>query len=167
MKKDSAQTVHVVANVCALLAHGILIAMVSPSIRSCDCACPFMNWFPWAHTFLWAPFLNIFTSHFRIRLFHIEKSVEKSRSNCLYLMCNIWCAVCGSVWTKNQIDIHTFSKAIANVQQQKHVSIYIVPVLNYMCWRMQRYTTAQHFSLSLYARPVCVPVHANANGEWT
>lgn len=90
-----------VANVCALLAHGILIAMVSPSIRSCDCVCPFMNWFPWAHTFLWAPFLNIFTSHFRIRLFHIEKSVEKSRSNCLYLMCNIWCAVCGSVWTKN------------------------------------------------------------------
>lgn len=50
-------------------------------------------------------FFKHFYFTFRIRkfffLFHIEKSVEKSRSNCLYLMCNIWCAVCGSVWTKN------------------------------------------------------------------
>lgn len=37
MEKDSAQTVHVVANVCVIQAHGILIAMVSPSMRSGDC----------------------------------------------------------------------------------------------------------------------------------
>lgn len=115
--------------------------------------CPFMNWFPCVAHFCGLLFQQ-FYSTFSYTFISYRKICGKKSKQLSIFNVIIWCAVCGSVWTKiptariqhTPDNIYMFSKAIANVQQQKHVSIYIVPVLNYMC--------------VLSPRPVCVPVHA-------
>lgn len=109
-----------------------------------------MNWFPcvkWAH-FCGLLFLKEFYSTFSYSFISYRKICgKKSKQLSIYLMYNIWCAVCGSVWTKiptAQIHDTHIQRQSQMYNNKKHVSIYIVPVLNYMCWRMQRYI--EHFS---------------------
>lgn len=115
-----------------------------------DCNCPFQNRFQCVvpiNKFLWVSFLVYIP-------FNSYRKICGKKSGAQLSIADV--PFCGSVWTKSESRLPTTSsththisrKAIANAQQQKHVSIYVVPVLNYMC--------RQCNVIALRPRPVCM-----------